>query len=295
MWLLIGGDSELGAATLRHALGLEQAVVATTRRRDRVGSVRPFLDLAQPLDDWVPPAGIEAACVFAAVARLVDCQADPEGSSFVNVAQTRVLAERLISHGAYLLFLSTNQVFDGSTSTIAAGTARSPISEYGWQKARAEALLAEYAECGGQIGILRLTKVISPTMPLLHRWLDALSARRPIRAFADMPIAPVPISTVTATIAALLRDSSCGTFQLSGPADVTYTDVALHLAGHIGAPAGLVEAVSAASAEMPIGSTPRHTTLSCTALRDRYGIVVPGVWSVIDGVIDNWRSSRRTL
>src|SRR5258708_518876 len=112
--LLIGADSEIGAATACHLAALDVPIVATTRRPSRVTADRPFLDLALPLADWRPPAEVEAACIFAAVARLQACEADPAGSSFINVAQTIALAERLLAEGIAVLFLSTNQVFDGT-------------------------------------------------------------------------------------------------------------------------------------------------------------------------------------
>ena len=293
MWLLIGGDSEVGAATLRHAQSIGQAALATMRRPDRVGPSRPLLDLAQPLGDWEPPDGIDAACIFAAVARIAVCQADPAGSAFVNVTQTQALIERLFARDAYVLFLSTNQVFDGNTPHVAPDAPTSPVSEYGRQKARAEALLRQLMERGAPVGILRLAKVTSPNMALLHGWLDALSAGKPIRAFSDMTMAPTPMALVTAAIAALMRDRSAGIYQLTGAEDVAYADIGLYLAKRIGAPPGLVEVTSAAAIGMPAGSTPRHTTLDGTSLRERCGIAAPQVWPVVDEVFANWCNQHR--
>src|SRR5437879_6345578 len=94
-FLLVGGDSEIGAATAAHMRGLGLPVMATTRRRELVAGDRPFLDLALPLDDWEPPLDTRAACIFAAVARLLDCARDPAGSDHVNVTQPLALAGRL--------------------------------------------------------------------------------------------------------------------------------------------------------------------------------------------------------
>jgi len=291
MWLLVGGDSQIGAATSRYAVSMGRSALATTRRVDRVGPTRPLLDLSRPLDDWLPPAGVEAACIFAAQARLAACQADPLQSALINVAQAQAVTQRLLAHGAQVLFLSTNQVFDGNRPRVPSDAQTSPVSEYGRQKARAEALLLKLAEQGGQIAILRLSKVISPGMHILHAWLDALSAGKPVRAFRDMMLAPIPMTVAVKGITALLADRACGTFQLTGAADVAYADIALHLAKRIGAPAMLVEPVAAASAGMPTGSTPRNTTLDSATMRDRYGIVVPDIWPIVDAVIEDWRAS----
>ena len=81
MWLLVGGDSEIGAATFRVLRERGEPVAATTRRPDRVAPDRPFLDLSRPLDDWAAPPGTRGACIFAAVARLAACENDPVGSA----------------------------------------------------------------------------------------------------------------------------------------------------------------------------------------------------------------------
>jgi dTDP-4-dehydrorhamnose reductase len=138
---------------------------------------------------------------------------------------------------------------------------------------------------------LRLAKVVSPTMPLLQDWMRALSAGVPIRAFHDMTMAPVPIGLVSAAIAALMESRAPGVFQLTGPQDVSYTDVARHLADRLGAAPALVTPVSAHEAGMPDGATPRHTTLDSTALRQRFGIVAPGPWEVVNAVADGARQS----
>jgi dTDP-4-dehydrorhamnose reductase len=293
MWLLIGGDSEVGAAALRHLRSIGQPALATTRRSDRAGPLRPLLDLGKPFSNWEPPAGVDAACIFAAVARLATCQADPGASTFINVTQTLALTKRLVARGCYVLFLSTNQVFDGTTPHVASDAPTSPTSEYGRQKARAEALLRQLMQREAPIGILRLAKVTSLEMPLLHGWLDALSAGKPIRAFSDMTMAPTPMVLVTEAIAELMRDRASGIFQLTGAADAAYADIALHLAGRIGAPSELVEITSAAAVGMPPGSTPRHTTLDSSALHDRFGIRASEVWPVIDEVLETWQRKRK--
>ena len=293
MWLLVGGDSEIGSATACHAEAMGRVVLATTRRADRAGPQRPLLDLAAPLYDWVPPSGTDAACIFAAVARIAACQADPAGSAYVNVTQTLELTRRLLKAGAYVLFLSTNQVFDGRTPHVPASAEACPVSEYGRQKARTEAMLRASMDDGAPVAILRLAKVTSPQMPLLHAWLDALAAGKPIRAFSDMTMAPTPLDLVTGAIGALMRDRAAGVFQLTGPADATYADIGLHLARRLGAPSALVEVTSAEASGMPAGSTPAHTTLDSSALRERYGIAAPGVWPVMDTVFEAWCRGRR--
>src|SRR5262249_21933161 len=154
--LLVGGDSEIGAATARRMIEQSIAVAATTRRRAEVAPERPFFDLSAPLDDWQPPAGLSGACICVAVARLAACAADPVGSERLNVTQTLALVDRLLKQGIHVLFLSTNQVFDGSRPHLPADAPHSPVSEYGRQKARTEGALIARMNQGAPVAILRL-------------------------------------------------------------------------------------------------------------------------------------------
>ena len=61
----------------------------------------------------------------------------------------------------------------------------------------------------------------------------------PIKAFDDMTVAPVPADMATAAIAALLDAKMAGVFQLTGPRDVSYTEVGDYLARELGAPSRL--------------------------------------------------------
>jgi dTDP-4-dehydrorhamnose reductase len=286
--LIVGGDSEIGAAAAGFMRRCGHIVAATTRRRSSIAADRPFLDLSMPLDDsWAPPRGTRAACLCAAVARLGDCAADPAGSALVNVTRTLALADRLLAHSVPVVFLSTDKVFDGTRACVPVEAPTCPISEYGRQKAAAEAALRERMTRGDRVTILRLAKIVSPGMTLLRQWKADIAGGKPIRAFFDMMMAPTPVSVVAAALEYLLRETISGVFQLSGPRDVAYSAVAERLAGKLGADRALVQPVSAYSAGLPEGSAARHTTLDGTVLRERFGIAVADAWEVMDNIIDS--------
>jgi dTDP-4-dehydrorhamnose reductase len=284
MFLLIGGDSELGAATYRYLERSGFVVEATTRRRNSLGPGKSLLDLSAPMEDWKPPRATRAAGIFAAVARLVDCAADPVGSARINVTQTLALVDKLTVSGIFVIFLSTNQVFDGTTAHVPADAPTKPVSEYGRQKAQTEAAIKERMSKGLPLSIFRVSKTISPDMNLVRDWIDALKRGHEIQAFVDMTLAPVSVDIVSGAIALLLRDQIPGIYQLSGPRDVSYADVAHFLARQVGADSDLVKPISAYSVGMPVGTTPQNTTLDTRLLSERYGIVVPDIWETLSAL-----------
>lgn len=287
--LIVGGDSEIAVATGAYLRKRGHDVIATTRRRERVAADRPFLDLRKGIEDWPVPNGVTAACLCAAIARLHDCARDPARSAMINVTGTIALAKKLLARGIPVLFLSTDKVFDGERAYVPADASPCPVSEYGRQKAAAEAGLDDLMRKGAPAAILRLAKVVMPGMALLREWIAQLDGGRPIRAFHDMMMAPTPVALVAEAIDRLLAAPTSGTLQLTGPRDVDYGAVARYLARRIEADPQLVETVSAYSAGLPIGSTARNTTLDSSALAERFDIVVPDVWLVVDELIETCR------
>ncbi len=285
MILIAGGDSEIGAALCRALTAQGKSVAATTRSPERVARDRPLLDLSKPVGSWEPPQGTTVACVCAAVARLAACADDPPGTARINVTQTLALIDNLLARGIYVLFLSSNQVFDGSGPQMPPGAPYSPVSEYGRQKARTETALRDRMARGAPVAILRLAKVVSSRNPLIDGWIADLSAGRPIRAFNDMIAAPVPAGLVCAAIGSLLEDRAAGIFQLTGPRDVAYADIGRFIASRVGAESSLVAETSARDAGLPEGSTPLNTTLDSSLLCERYGFNAPDVREVIESVL----------
>jgi dTDP-4-dehydrorhamnose reductase len=180
-------------------------------------------------------------------------------------------------------------VFDGRTPHERAEAPHSPVSEYGRQKACAEAALLRQLDNGAPVAILRLAKVVSDTMPLIGGWIKDLTAAKPIRVFNDLALAPTPTDLVCTAIIALLQDRARGIFQLTGPRDVTYADIGGFLAAYLDADPKLVNQTSARAAGLPEGATPLHTTLDSSLLRVHYGLEVPDVWEIIERVAANTR------
>ena len=281
MYLIVGGDSEIGGVATRFLERSGASVLATTRRAADVGPHRLLLDLDTLDDTWQPPSGVTAACICVAVARLAACSADPVGSSRVNCKKTIALVRKLAESGIYTLFLSTNQVFDGSCPNVAADAPHSAVSAYGQQKAVTETALMSMQQQGLAVGILRLAKVVSPGMALLADWQRDLLARRPVRAFRDMKMAPTPIKQVAEAIQCMLADRSRVIAQLTGPRDISYAAVARLVADYTGGGLDLVEDVEARHHGMPVGATPLFTSLDSSFLLNHYGIAVAPAEDVI--------------
>lgn len=286
VWI-VGGDSRIGRALAGRLARSGVPTVATTRRAepghsgpDGAGSDRVRLDLDGDVSGFVPPDGVAAVVLCAAVTAQARCREDWERSWRVNVENTLRVAGAFRRRGALVVFPSSNLVFDGSRPFRRPGERASPVCAYGRLKAEAEAALL----ARGGAAVVRLTKVVPPDFPLFARWAADLRAGRPIRPFADMAVAPVTPDAVVAALLAVCVTRAEGIHHISGDADVTYGDAARRLAARLGAPAELVQSASWREAGLDAGEVPDYATLDMAETAVRLGCDPVPLEAVLDGL-----------
>ena len=280
---MVGGDGLIGGAVAARLRAAGGPVIATTRRPGVITNNVFHLDLADDPSAWPELPEVDAAVLCAAVARLGACEADPAASRRVNVDGTLALARRLAAQGSYVLLLSSDKVFDGTGAARTRDDARCPATEYGHQKAAAEqGLLALEPSCA----VLRLAKVLSPSLELVQGWRGALEAGRPITAFHDMYLAPVGVNFVSEMIIRLLNERRPGIYQASGDRDVSYETLARALAGAVGADGALVKPAAADPDLLPPPTRPRHSTLDMGLEARLFDLPQPASRAVCDEIAE---------
>jgi len=276
--LVIGGDSLIGRALAGHLRDTGHDVTVTTRRRETASAGRVPVDLET--GDWSALRdSFDAAYLVAAIARLADCAHDPERAERINVRQTVELARWLGVRGSRIIFLSTNQVFDGTRTLRRAEEPVCPVTVYGRQKARAETAILDTC---ADAAVLRMTKVLGDETPLFQDWTRSLTTGRPIAPFADMPLAPVHVSLVADSLVRIGESSGRGIYQISATDDVEYADVGHRLAALLGASPELVRPASWRDSGLLVEAPAANTTLDESRLLDEFAIAAPGPWQAID-------------
>ncbi|MCW2249492.1 dTDP-4-dehydrorhamnose reductase [Azospirillum fermentarium] len=265
--LIVGGSGRLGRALSAAARDAGVRVTATTRHPHDAGPGMPFLDLARNAGRFRPPADADAAVLCAAVTDLRLCAADPALARRINHDAVLAVAAACRDAGIFMVFPSTNLVFDGTRPFRRTDEAPTPHTPYGRLKAETEAALL----AAGNAAVLRLTKVLDPALPLLAGWAAALRAGQPVRAFHDMVLAPVGLDHAAGALLALAGARRAGVAHLSGDRDLSYHALAGILAARLGVPAGPVAPASRRDAGIADAAAPAHTTLSMDGLSDVAG------------------------
>jgi len=272
--LIIGGDSTIGSA-LAASLAKENIPCIATSRRENSGHLQ--LNLAAHPDSWPELPKAEIAYFCAAITKLDICESDPETTSIINVKHLQALAEKLQASGTFIVFLSSNQVFNGESPYPKTTDTPNPMNEYGKQKASFEKwLLARPYPAA----VLRLTKVLSGPLPMLLQWEKTLSNNQTIEAFDNLIFAPIPLAAVLLALTDIGTHKRPGIFHLSGTHDISYHMIAEKLAARLGVSPDLVRRVSAEHKGVLPQFLPKHGTLKSSEFE---GVSIPNPEQVING------------
>jgi len=280
--LVVGADGLLGSTITSRLKSLDESIIGSTRRKDTCSQSRIYLDLAAPWDDtWSPPRDVSVVYLCAAVTSQEKCRLDLKGSAVINIENTVNIAKKCVENDIFFVFPSTNLVFDGSVPFRKSDELRSPMTEYGRQKADAEKKLLAL---GKNVAIIRFTKIVSPGMQLIHSWCDDLRASRIIRPFSNYVMSPVPNIIAGEIIHCIGRKRMHGIHQVSGPKDITYADAAYHIANRIHVEKKLIRPITIEDAGVQIEYNPTFSTLDSTDTEKKTGILIPEAFTSLEGV-----------
>ncbi|NNF58825.1 MAG: SDR family oxidoreductase [Rhodothermaceae bacterium] len=143
--LVTGADGLIGQALVRRLADWPEADVLATglddTRRHASGSggyvpldITQTGALEQLFVDFAPSVVVH----LAALSKVEDCEADKEAAWALNVDAMAHLARACKRHGARLLFLSTDFLFDGTDGPYAEDDRPNPVNAYGRSKLAAE-------------------------------------------------------------------------------------------------------------------------------------------------------------
>jgi dTDP-4-dehydrorhamnose reductase len=283
-FLVVGGDSLVGAGLVRSLNARHHRVYATTRRRDTLDDRRIRLDFEDPAE-FVPPGDVGSVFVVAAASNYERCETDPLAYK-INVEVIPKLVVSLFKRVVSVTFISTNALFGGERPWPQEDDAHAPVIAYAVQKHEAETILSAAArelDAGARFSIVRLTKVLGMQTPPLPSWLDSWRRGQVVEPFSDLIFAPMSDRFVGEALATIGEQRVSGAFHLSGAQNVSYLDFALVLAAQIGVDRSLVVPTTADRKGVRIAFKPRFSGLGMRRTTEITGI---GLQPLVDVVSD---------
>lgn len=249
----------VGAELISHLKRDGKTVAGTTRRKETLSDDRYFFDLAS-LEGLAELPEAKVVYIVAAIARLEDCKLDPGLSRKVNVDAVQAITNRFAPTGAFVIFLSTDKVFDGTEVSVPANHPTNPQTVYGHQKAAAEEIVKKFANSA----IVRLTKVFGKEVILFKNWIEKLKNKDEINPFSDMYMAPISVENVAECLSLIGTKQEPGIHQLSGNKDISYAEAAMIGAETMRFNKDLIKPIKTVASGIFHETPPRHASLAVT-------------------------------
>jgi dTDP-4-dehydrorhamnose reductase len=154
------------------------------------------------------------------------CELEPDLACRINARSTRVLAEAARKAGAFLVYVSTDYVFDGRRGMYKEDDIPHPISHYGYTKLLGE----KYADCVARTCVIYGSRPASGKINFALWILEKLKHGEEIRIVTDQHVSP----TLNTNLAGMLLEAGVekreGIYHLAGATRISRYDFACRLA-----------------------------------------------------------------
>lgn len=206
--------------------------------------------LPQAVETAIQSAKPDFVFHLAAIADPDACASDIPAARQVNVQGAKIVADAARKAGAKTVFLSTDQVFDGSKSHFGENDAPRPLGIYGKSKLDAEAAVLEAAGDGALIVRLALTygwgRGAARGRNFAEKWIRQWLTGGKVLAFTDQYRTPIYAVDACDALRRAAEAGTRGLLHLAGPQRLSRHDFALLLAREFAFPAAGVQASSMA-------------------------------------------------
>lgn len=181
--------------------------------------------------------------VHAAALTDVDkCELDKELAWKINVEGTRNIAESVRENHAFLVYISTDYVFDGEKGHYEEADTTHPINYYGLTKLKAEELVKELAEeyCIARASVIYGSTPAAGKINFALWVLNKLGRNEQVRIVTDQWNSPTLNTNLAEMTLEIIRRKLNGIFHLSGATRINRYDFAKQIAQTFNVDANLV-------------------------------------------------------
>ena len=219
-------------------LCLHHRVINLDRVKTVLCSLNSINNIVNCLQQERPDVVIHAA----GLTDINKCEKKPKLAEYVNVTITRNVAVACALEGVRLVYISTDQLFDGSQSLYLESDIASPINIYGATKVKAE----------GEVSKQDKRSLIIRTN--FYGWgttyrqsfsdfiLKSLKNKREIKLFDDVYYTPILVHSLSVIIHDLINIDASGIFNIVGDDKISKFKFGQKLAREFNLDLGLIQA-----------------------------------------------------
>ena len=207
------------------------------------------------LNDFQPEVIINASALS-----VVDyCELHPEEAYAMNVTAVKHLAEYSRDHSCRLIHLSTDFVFDGTSSIAYTETdVPNPVNYYGKTKQWSEEVIGQLCT---DYAIVRVEVVYGKPLPkqhgnIVHLVKNRLENGQSLRVVSDQFRSPTWVEDIAFAIEQLLSNQHQGIYHICGGETLSVAEIAYRAAKYFNLDTSLIEPITT---EAMNEATPRPT------------------------------------
>jgi dTDP-4-dehydrorhamnose reductase len=203
----------------------------------------------------------------AAISNVEECETNPEKCQEVNVEVTATICEAAKTMSSYLLFLSTDHVFDGRIGHYNELAATDPLNKYGASKLAGEQLILS---SGVAYGIARTSLVYGRSNGKSKNFVEFVRERLEsglaVHLAVDQLRSPTLVTDLCRGLARMLSERTPGIFHLAGKESVSIYETGLLIAEVLGLEKKWIVPVETKDLRH-VAPRPLNTSLDCRKAR----------------------------
>jgi|SaaInlV_165m_DNA_3_1040750.scaffolds.fasta_scaffold36117_1 dTDP-4-dehydrorhamnose reductase len=198
-------------------------VFSTSRKREYLNDKTLYFDLKNTKID-IELSYFTHIVICAAITNLQECHDDQKVCKLVNVTNTIRLIDHALENHCFVIFLSSNLVFNGKKPFYQYNDKPNPNTFYGKLKLDVENHIRDIkSDC---VAVLRMTKVMTNPVAFIEKWKEESRAGIDIIVFTNRMLAPIHINIAVKVIYLLINKKKSGIFHLSGNVEISYYEYA---------------------------------------------------------------------
>lgn len=278
--LITGANGFLGQYLVRDLWNKGFTVIATGKGESRLPmnyterfhyetmDISKSASIQMIFDKHQPNIVIHAA----AITQVDDAEKNPEITEQINVQGTAEVLVDAEHCAEYILYVSTDFVFDGNKGMYEEEDDLMPVSFYGFTKMQAEAIM-QTSEIPYSIvrTCLVYGKPLSGARSNIVQWVaNKLKANEPIKVVNDQVRTPTYVEDLSAAITTMVIQQITGTYHISGKEVFTPYQLAIQTAEYLGLDTSLITPVDA-STFVEVGKRPLKTGFNIKKAETQFG------------------------
>ncbi len=285
MKILITGSSGLLGLNLALELSADHQVVGADRN---LLASKPYfesvgVDLLAPdavvrlMDDIRPDAVIHCA----ALANIDACESDPEVAQRLNAWLPGEIAARCAEHGAQLVHISTDAVFDGKVGGYTEEDTPNPLSVYAQTKLDGEESVFSAMPEAAVTRINIFGWSATANRSLAEFFYYGLAAGKPLKGFTDVCFCPLLVDDLAGVFARIFEKQLSGLYHLVSPVGLSKHEFGVRIAEMFGFDPAVIEPVRVADFGLKAARSPL-LTLDTSKLSQALGQPLPDVFDGLE-------------